>query len=92
MNSPKKELEMTTIVVFRKFPEGDIIALFPHESETDRHNTPGLCSSYQFLGQHSCADYEGCMRITSPATPEEYARLKQELERIGYQLDVGECG
>jgi hypothetical protein len=28
------------------------------------------------------------MGITVPATPEEYADLKSELERIGYDLEV----
>ena len=72
-----------TLTIFRKFKEGDIIALFP-EIE---HRWP-FCSSYQHMGQHSGADYKGLIQITKPATPEEYSDLKTELESIGYTLKI----
>ena len=75
---------MKTIVVFRKFKEGDILALFPAE----RGDNNWAVSSYMHVGQHGAADYTGCIRLTKPATPEEYAPLKRELESIGYVLDV----
>jgi hypothetical protein len=74
-----------TIVVFRKFKEGkDIVALFPKEIVD--HN--GHCSSYQHIGQHGPASYSSCILATTPAKPHEYYHLKQELERIGYVLEV----
>jgi hypothetical protein len=75
-----------TIVVFRKFKkEGDIIALFPHED----FSPSGLeCMSYQHMGQHSSADYDFCMRLSVPATEEEYKPLLNELLRIGYDLKI----
>jgi len=79
MNINKDE----TLTIFRKFKEGDIIALFP-EIE---HHWP-FCSSYQHIGQHSGADYEGLIQITKPATPEEYNDLKTELESIGYNIKI----
>lgn len=72
-----------TKVVFRKWPEGDILALFP---EIDEGNYK--CSSYMHIGQHSGADYTGCIQSTKAAIPEEYADLKRELEGLGYDLDV----
>ena len=78
-----------TIVVFRKWPEwasigkhrevncvsGGIIALFPEVP-----GSPGFCSSYEHIGQHGSADYGYVISKTTPATPEEYAGLKRELE------------
>lgn len=87
-----------TLVIFRKykkkylsdlynginFPE--ILALFPEIIEVP---SKYLCSCYQRLGQHGSADYYGCIhKLTDPATPEEYAGLKEELESIGYKLKV----
>lgn len=75
-----KDAEKTR-VIFRKFKDGDILALFPEIDEG------GACvESYQHVGQHSGADYNGCMRVTVPATPEEYKDLVVELECIGYNL------
>ena len=74
-----------TIVVFRKFNEGgDLIALFPAET----FSAQGGCNSYQRIGQHGAADYNHCMKISKAATPQEYQALRQELENIGYKLDV----
>ena len=76
---------MRTIVVFRKFNGGgEIIALFPYEV-----NYPGgHCESYMHVGQHSSADYGCVVGMSKPATPKEYKALKEELERIGYELNI----
>ena len=73
-----------TLTIFRKFKEGDIIALFP-EVKWDRQGL--FCSSYQHIGQHGSADY-AIISITKSATPEEYNDLKTELELIGYNLKI----
>lgn len=89
MKTPQKttttaeQTEPITKVVFRKFKEGDILALFPYE-----HEGRGTVSSYQHIGQHSSADYYHCIHATKPATPEEYAPLLAELTGIGYNLKV----
>lgn len=70
----------TTVVIFRKFKEGDIIALFPENTGTLDPNT---CDSYQHIGQHGAADV-GIIYDTKLATPEEYADLLEELISIGY--------
>ena len=80
----EKDIEKT-IVVFRKFKDGEIIALFPDIPET----YPGDCQSYLHVGQHGAANYAYLVRyITTPATPEEYADLQEELTSIGYNLDI----
>lgn len=77
--------EPKTKVLFRMF-QGEVLALFPAEASTV--GKPQFCSSYAHLGQHSAADPQGVIAGSRPATPAEYASLKAELERIGYNLDV----
>lgn len=76
-----------TKVIFRKWRDGSrsVFALFPEMP----HDWRGYdCGSYEHVGQHGGADGAGCVRRSTPATPEEYADLKRELERIGYRLRV----
>ncbi len=73
----------TTKVVFRKYKEGDILALFPECPEV---NYTVVC--YQHIGQHGSADYQQCVAISKPATENEYQDLKRELESLGYDLKV----
>jgi len=77
--------EMETPVIFRKWKDGDVIALFPAELGTyDRHT----CSSYEHVGQHGAADPRHVIASTKPATAVEYWALKSELESApyGYRL------
>lgn len=71
---------MTTPVVFRKFDDGAVIAIFPQELGT---NNPYTCGSYMQVGQHGSCD-PSIVQITTLATPEEYAPLLRELQAIGY--------
>lgn len=68
-----------TRVVFRKWyrkTDGNgVIALFPDDKQDS-----WMIQSYEHEGQHGAADYTGVVRRTKPATPEEYAALKRELE------------
>lgn len=70
-----------TKVVFRKWKNGDIIALFPDEpwSRSDYSTT-----SYMHVGQHGAADYVGVIEATRPAREEEFRDLLAELKAIGY--------
>lgn len=74
----------TTLVVFRRWRDtGSIIALLP----ADPSDINGwYCLSYERIGQHSGADYQGVVHATRPATDEEAASLAEELTRIGYNL------
>lgn len=81
-----------TVVVFRKWKKAfdedrGIVALFPEELcyEGCHHH---YCQAYEHVGQHSPADYLHCLNSSTPAKPEEYKELKEELEGIGYNLKV----
>jgi hypothetical protein len=79
------EPEEITIVVFRRDPDGTVVALFPYEPSD---NAGFFCSCYEYMGGHHGADYHGVISKTRPATPEQYEDLKVTLERIGYRLRV----
>lgn len=70
-----------TRIVFR-FWDGDVIALLPDHIENNRWDV--MC--YQHIGQHGTADYGHIISQSRPATPEEYADLKHELEIVGYAV------
>lgn len=72
----------TTKVVFRKFKDGMIIALFPELVEG-----PGMIMSYEHVGQHGVASVL-IVGDTKPASPSEYDALYKELEGLGYRLEV----
>jgi hypothetical protein len=49
-------------------------------------------SAWSFLpgaGRFGSGDCETIMRETTPATPEEYAKLFTELEALGYRMTIG---
>jgi len=77
-----------TDIIFRCDKSGDfkgvVFALFPHEVSDHKGNV----NSYQHVGQHSGADYNGCVRNSRLATEEEYKDLKEEMESIGYNINV----
>ena len=64
-------------VIYRKFPEGDVIALFPEVPGAN----PWLCNSYMHIGQHGDADVN-LVHDTIPANPEDYKDLHEELQSI----------
>ena len=78
-----KKNSFVTDVIFRKFKDGEILALFPYEIETGT-----FVLSYQHIGQHSGADYQFMINGTKPAKPEEFTDLKKEIENFGYNLRV----
>lgn len=78
-----KKDKQKTEVIFRKFPEGDIIAIFPFET----FDLEGNYSSYMHIGQHGACCHELAKELIKP-TKEEYQELKTELESIGYNLDI----
>ena len=73
-----------TDITFRVDKEGNVFALFPHEVST----LQGHVTCYQYVGQHSSADYQGCIKDSRPASEAEYAPLKKELESIGYNVNL----
>jgi len=73
-----------TKVIFRKFSNGDVIAIFPQiAGDSNRYH----CSSYT-QGQHSACDPLNIIRQTKRATRSEYEPLERELTSIGYSLEI----
>ena len=77
----KKDTEITK-VIFRKFSDGEIIALFPGIPE---HHY--MIMSYMHIGQHGAAS-KGLVQTTKLATPDEFEELYYELLSIGYNLKI----
>lgn len=77
-----EEQDKLTRVQFRVL-EGDVIALFPDTAGA----RSSMCGSYMHVGQHSDAA-RALIRELDPATPDQYAPLQAELERVGYVLRV----
>jgi len=70
-------------LVNEKDPENpDLFAYFPDEVHHGEFRT-----AYSHIGQHSSA-HPAYAKESRPATPEEYAPLKAELESLGYNLEV----
>lgn len=66
----------------------EVFAYFPDEN----YDADGKYkSAYSHIGQHSSCDPRYA-KESRPATPEEYQDLKNELEGIGYNLDIIESG
>ncbi len=77
-----------TKVIFRKYRNNpkNVIAIFPEEVDSR-----GKVPCYEHNGQHGEACSLWATRGTNPATPEEYANLKRELESLKpepYTLEV----
>lgn len=72
-----------TKVVFRQFPDGDIIAIFPYVAY---NFDPTLCMSYQTVGQHGACDKALIQELSQVTDFEGLQSLKSELKSIGYNL------
>jgi len=75
---------LQTDVIFRKFKDGEIIALMPH----DVVDFEGNVNSYMHVGQHGAADFVRMIAKTKPATDAECIDLKREMESFGYKINV----
>ena len=62
--------------------EDDLFALFPDQYEGNDFNV-----SYAHVGQHSACHIKYANE-SRYATEEEYNSLKEELESIGYELEI----
>jgi hypothetical protein len=70
-------------VVFRKWKNGSLIALFP-ELPADIHGR--YCDAFEHVGQHGGADYFGVIQQTKPCSLDDATDLITELRTIGYEL------
>ena len=71
-------------MIFRRWPDGEIDALFPYDIADHRGNV----TCYAHVGQHGSADYDHCIESTKPAKQAESLTLKQELETLGYKIRI----
>ena len=71
-------------VVFRKFNDGEIIALFPQF--TNKYNYK--IDSYMHIGQHGEVDHHAILEQTKLATEEEYQALLNEIKSIYRDYDI----
>jgi hypothetical protein len=86
MSDKEKLLEdEPTLVVFRVYPDGEVVALFPEIPAADNGR---LCSCYALVGQHGAADFRQVQHDTRPATKAQYWHTQVVLERLGYTLKV----
>lgn len=81
MKSIRKSAGATTRVVLRRYPDGQVIALFPDIPWSGQR---GEVTSYMHLGQHGAADYAGVIAATRQTREDEYGDLLSELQATGY--------
>lgn len=73
-----------TAVMFRKEYDGEILAVFPYLSYMCSYQITG----YAHIGQHCHFPWEYVEKDTTPAMPEEFKSLYDELTSIGHNLKV----
>jgi hypothetical protein len=84
----KRQLKLAddqTLVVFRVYPDGEVIALMPYEAKDEFGH---LCICYVHVGQHGAADPQIVVSQTALATREQYQPLLEELTQLGYRMVV----
>ena len=81
-------METPIKVVFRRFKEGGVIALFPYIPWNESENT---ITSYMHAGQHGAADYKGIISGTLPATEKRIQEPagRTEIHRIRQSACIG---
>ena len=76
-------MSQPNLVVFRRWKNGGLIALFP---ELPADIFGDFCDAYETVGQHGGADYHGVIQQTKPCSVSDAANLAAELRTIGYEL------
>lgn len=76
-----------TDVVFLRVPKGRVMAYFPNENYNEDLYGDRVKMSYEHIGQHGSCDREYATDC-EVASEKEYKDLKEELESIGYNLNV----
>ena len=71
-------------VVFRKFDNGEIIAIFPEFTHKRNYSV----TTYMHIGQHSEDDHHAIVSQTKLATENEYASLLKEIQSIYHEYDL----
>lgn len=82
---PDEQVDMAFVIMYSD-PNREVVAIMPGLAGTV--GQVYSCTCYVHMGQHSAADIEVIGSTYENATPDEYAELKLELERIGYFIYV----
>ena len=69
-------------VIFRKFPECDVVAIFP-----DFNWDKSTITAYQHIGQHGGIS-KNYLEFTEPCEYEEYSSLLEELKIIYDEFEL----
>lgn len=72
-------------VAFRKFEDGEIIAVFIDNKY--KKESGGYYLSYMHIGQHGNCE-PGLVDELETANKTEYTPLKKELESLGYVINI----
>ena len=81
------EKEMNKInVAFRKFNDGEVIAIFPSIFPVPQNSTKEVLS-YMHVGQHGMAS-ECLVNELEKVSEKEYKTLKEEMENLGYVINI----
>jgi hypothetical protein len=78
------------LVVFRVYPDGEVIALMPYEVE-DEFGHLCVCAVFDLyvrVGHYDGANPQIVVSQTAPATPKQYRPLLKELTQLGYKVVV----
>jgi len=79
---------MKTKVLFRKTPQGEILAVFP---EIPADGTPDKCLAFRrtkkSAGDHIAIPV-ALVHIARPASFREYDNTRRELQGLGYTLEI----
>ena len=73
-------------VAFRKFDNGEVIAIFPSIFPVPQNSTKEVLS-YMHIGQHAMAS-ESLVNELEKASEKEYKTLKEEMENLGYVINI----
>lgn len=71
-----------TRVIFRAWKDSKSIVAIVLDVEAN----PGRVVCYEHVGQHGEGTYHGIVDDSTPATPEQYDRLKEEMQGLGYRF------
>jgi hypothetical protein len=71
-------------IIFKKDKKtNEVVAFMPYDFQT----WEGMFTCYAHVGQHSRACYDYYLSC-KPATEEEYKPLLEELQQIGYNVEI----
>ena len=73
-------------VAFRKFDDGEVIAIFPSIFPVPQNSRKEVLS-YMHVGQHGMAS-ECLVNELEKASEKEYKTLKEEMENLGYVINI----